>query len=124
VITDGGQSQAEALVWQWLFWEQYSHEPVIATSRFWKKFCDPADVAGKLAEARPKGLAALRLMEDHLEGRDWFVGASYSIADIALYAYTHVADAGGFPLTGYPHIRAWLDRVRAQLRHLTITERI
>jgi glutathione S-transferase len=111
-----------AQVLQWMFWEQYSHEPYIATSRFWKKYCDPAEVADKLAEAKPKGIAALDIMETHLEGLQWFVGETYTIADITLYAYTHTAEDGGFSLREYPNIRSWLARVKAQPLHRTISE--
>jgi len=70
-----------------------------------------------------RGYEALDVMEKHLTSREWFVGNSYSIADIALYAYTHVADEGGFDLAKYPAIRGWLQRVRSQPRHIAITER-
>ena len=72
---------------------------------------------------RPRGYDALGVMEGHLKSREWFVGDRYSIADIALYAYTHVADEGGFDLSNYPAIRAWLERVKSQPRHLPITQR-
>lgn len=72
---------------------------------------------------RPRGYDALGVMEDHLKAREWFVGERYSVADIALYAYTHVADEGGFDLAGYPAIRAWLERVKSQPRHIPITKR-
>jgi len=70
---------------------------------------------------RPRGYAALGVMEGHLRSHEWFVGERYSIADIALYAYTHVADEGGFDLAGYPAIRAWLARVKSQPRYIPIT---
>ncbi|HSZ22304.1 MAG TPA: glutathione binding-like protein, partial [Candidatus Sulfotelmatobacter sp.] len=70
---------------------------------------------------RPRGYDALAVMEEHLKSREWFVGDRYSIADIALYAYTHVADEGGFDLSNYPAIRAWLERVKWQPRHIPIT---
>jgi len=102
------------LVFQWLFFEQYSHEPYIATSRFW---ClhkpDGAEKTAALATRRDGGWAALRVMEQHLATRDFFVDA-YSIADVALFAYTDVSHQGGFPLDELPHVRAWLGRVRAQ----------
>jgi len=103
-----------ALVFQWLFFEQYSHEPYIATSRFWLLHRpDGPERAGALAARRDGGWAALRVMEGHLATRPFFVD-EYSIADIALFAYTHVSDEGGFPLDDLPHVRAWLERVRAQ----------
>jgi glutathione S-transferase len=104
-----------ARVLQWLFFEQYSHEPYIATSRFWIRYLDGAEThREKLAEKRPGGEAALGMMEGELRARDWFASGRYTIADIALYAYTHVAHEGGFDLAPYPAIRAWLRRVEAQ----------
>lgn len=103
-----------ALVFQWLFFEQYSHEPYIATSRFWIQHKpDSPEKTALLASKRAGGWAALKIMEDHLTRNDFFVG-DYGIADIALFAYTHVADEGGFPLDNFSKIRAWIDRIRAQ----------
>ena len=114
-----------ARVYQWLFWEQYSHEPFIATSRFWLHYADdPEKAKAILAEKKPGGLQALKLMDEHLENRTFFVAESYSIADIALYAYTHVADEGGFPLEPYPNIQQWLTRVAAQADHITIQQQM
>ena len=106
--------QRWALVFQWLFFEQYSHEPFIATSRFWllHKPAGPERDA-VLATRRDGGWAALRVMEQHLARQPFFVG-DYSIADVALFAYTHVSHEGGFPLDALPAVRAWLERVRAQ----------
>ncbi|HEX2229392.1 MAG TPA: glutathione S-transferase family protein [Candidatus Binatia bacterium] len=102
------------LILQWLFFEQYSHEPFIATSRFWRQHKpDSAERAALLASKRGGGWAALKIMEDHLTKYDFFVG-SYSIADIALFAYTHVAHEGGFLLDDFPKIRNWIERVKAQ----------
>jgi glutathione S-transferase len=103
-----------ALVLQWLFFEQYSHEPYIATSRFWllHRPAGPERDAA-LAARREGGLAALRVMDGHLARHAYFVD-EYSIADVALFAYTHVSHEGGFPLDEFPSVRAWLDRVRAQ----------
>lgn len=107
-----------AQVMQWLFFEQYSHEPFIATSRYWLHLLkDPVGYKDKLAEKRPGGVTALNLMETHLRHRPYFVGDRYTIADIALYAYTHVADEGGFSLDDHPAIRAWIARVAAHPRH-------
>ena len=104
----------KARVLQWLFFEQYSHEPFIATSRYWRHILKDAEGhARQLEERRPGGIAALGVMEEHLEGRDWFVGDRPTIADLALYAYTHVADEGGFALDASPRIRAWLERLAA-----------
>jgi glutathione S-transferase len=109
-----------AQVLQWMFFEQYDHEPAIAVVRFLVAYSGkPFDEA--FVESRRKaGYRALDAMEGHLEGREWLVGASITLADIALYAYTHVADEGGFSLDGYPAIRAWLDRVAAQPGHVAI----
>jgi glutathione S-transferase len=113
-----------AKVFQWLFFEQYSHEPYIASVRYLVIHPEVQDARRSILEPlmRPRGYDALGVMEEHLKSREWFVGASYSIADIALYAYTHVADEGGFDLAGYPAIRAWLERVKSQPRHIPITQ--
>ncbi len=112
----------QARILQWLFFEQYSHEPYIATSRFWIALLGKAEeFRDELAKKRAPGYAALGVMDRHLAQRDWFVDGRYTIADIALYAYTHVAPEGGFELTGFPHILAWLARVRAQPGHIGIT---
>lgn len=112
-----------ARVLQWMCFEQYNHEPNIATSRYWRKHLE-IDAARQiqLDGKRPAGYAALDVMEGHLSDRDWFVGDSPTIADIALYAYTHVAHEGGFDLAGYPEIRAWLDRFAAAPGHVPITQ--
>ena len=109
-----------AQVLQWLFFEQYSHEPFIAVARFWAH----ADIKPSDAERETKqrgGRAALGAMEEHLAGHEYFVGERYTIADIALYAYTHVAPEGGFELEPYPAVRAWLDRVASQPAHVAIS---
>jgi len=110
-----------AQVLQWLFFEQYSHEPNIAVMRFWCAFAGGppagADVDGK----RRGGYAALDALERHLGPHMFCVGEAFTIADIALYAYTHVADQGGFELSRYPAIGAWLARVAAQPGHVPIT---
>ena len=106
--------QRWALVFQWMFFEQYSHEPYIATSRFLlQPKPDTPERAAALALRRDSGWAALKLMEGHLSKNDFFVG-DYSIADIALFAYTHVSHEGGFPLDDFPKIRTWIERVKAQ----------
>ena len=107
-----------------MFFEQYSHEPNIAVARAWLHVFDIEMTEERRAalEARQKlGYDALGVMEEHLESNDYFVGGRYSIADIALYAYTHVADEGGFDLGGYPAILAWLERVSSQPRYIPIT---
>lgn len=112
-----------AQVMQWLFFEQYSHEPYIASVRYLVIHPDVQDPRrGILDMMRKRGYDALGVMEGHLKSRDWFVGSGYSIADIALYAYTHVADEGGFDLSAYPKTRAWLDRVKSQPRYIPITK--
>ena len=111
-----------AQVFQWLFFEQYSHEPYIASVRFLVIHPDVPDPRRTILDMmRQRGYDALGVMESHLKSREWFVGVRYSVADIALYAYTHVADEGGFDLAGYPAIRAWLERVKSQPRHIPIT---
>jgi glutathione S-transferase len=104
------------LIFQWMFFEQYSHEPYIATSRFWLQHKpDSPERDATLAARREGGWAALRIMEDHLEKNDFFVN-DYTIADIALFAYTHVSHEGGFPLDDFPNIRRWIERVKRQSR--------
>lgn len=113
---------ARAQVMQWLFFEQYSHEPYIATVRFWQKFtANPAAYADDIARCRPKGEKALQVMDDHLANQVFFVDNQYSIADIALYAYTHVAEDGGYQLNRYPAVQAWLRRVEQTPRFIPIT---
>ncbi|MGL6280085.1 MAG: glutathione S-transferase family protein [Gaiella sp.] len=110
-----------AQVLQWQFFEQYDHEPAIAVVRFWRAHSGrPDDFADRYEERTAAGYRALDAMEAHLEGRAFLVGERYSIADISLYAYTHVAHEGGFDLGRYPAIRAWLDRVAAQPGHVPI----
>jgi glutathione S-transferase len=101
---------------QWMFFEQYSHEPAIAVARFWMVFATKEQLRQKehlIPEWHAKGNAALAVMEGHLKNRSWFVGDAYSLADIALYAYTHCAEDGGFDLKKYPAVSAWLSRVAA-----------
>jgi glutathione S-transferase len=110
-----------AQVLQWLFFEQYSHEPYIAVVRFWVAISDAPPPADVIAGKRAGGVAALEAMERHLQDRTFLVAERFTIADIALYAYTHVADEAGFDLGGLPAVRAWLDRVRAIPGHVPIT---
>ena len=108
-----------AKVLQWMFFEQYSHEPYIAVARNWLMH-DLTPSPEALAERQWGGYVALDALERGLaDGRDFLAGA-FSIADIALYAYTHVAHQGGFELSGYPRIRAWIDRVAAQPGYVPI----
>jgi len=112
-----------AQVLQWMCFEQYSHEPNIATVRFWVHYTElTPERRAAIEQKRPLGYAALDVMERHLAQHRFFVGERYTIADIALYAYTHVADEGGFDLGRYPAVRAWLERVRAEPRHVPITQ--
>jgi len=113
---------ARAEVLQWMFFEQYSHEPYIAVVRSWHHFGLIEKNRAQLADRVERGYAALAVMESHLAKHRFFVAESYGIADIALYAYTHVADEGKFDLAPYPGVRAWLERVRAQPRHIPITQ--
>ena len=110
-----------AQVLQWLFFEQYSHEPYIAVARFWTIAGITPPDSEREAKLRA-GTAALRAMEDHLTGREFLVGEGYTIADIALYAYTHVAPEGGFELEPYPALNAWLQRVASQPGHITLED--
>ncbi len=112
--------RAQAL--QWMFFEQYSHEPYVAVVRAWYHFGLLEQNRAQLAERVKNGYAALGVMESHLAKRTFFVGERYSIADIALYAYTHVAPEGKFDLAPYPAVRAWLERVRDQPKHVPITK--
>jgi len=107
----------KSLTYQWLFWEQYSHETAIAVARYSMHYLGQSEKDDpRLPQLWEKGYTALDVMENHLKERDFFVGDRYSIADISLFAYTHVADQGGFDLSNYPHVTAWLDRVKAQPR--------
>ena len=110
-----------AQVLQWLFFEQYSHEPNIAVVRFWVRYSDAPPADAEVETRRRAGYAALDAMERHLSSRTFHVGERFTIADISLYAYTHVAAEGGFDLAGYPAIGAWLDRVAGQPGHEPIT---
>ncbi len=110
----GSDRFSRAQVLQWMFFEQYSHEPNIATSRFIIKYlASPRDRQAALEEKRIGGYKALDVMEKQFGDNEFIAGPKFSIADIALYAYTHVADEGGFDLKAYPEIRAWLGRVEA-----------
>jgi glutathione S-transferase len=111
--------RSQALAWQ--FFEQYEIEPNLAVARFFKIFDlePPAGLAHQKQEGGRKGLEAL---ERGLTGRDWLVGEAYSVADISVYAYTHVAEEGGFDLEPYPWVRAWIDRVAAQAGHIKLTD--
>ena len=121
LLPDDVLSQARIL--QWMFFEQYSHEPYIATLRNWISYANnAAEYADEIEKRRPLGYAALDVMEKHLATHAFFGGAGHSIADVALYAYTHVADEGEFDLSGYAAIDQWLNRVRTQPGHITIKQ--
>ena len=117
-------SWGRAKVLQWQNFEQYNHEPNIAVVRFWHFAGLVEENEAALPDKMSRGYLALDVMEEHLNGREFMVGDSYSVADISLYAYTHVASEGGFDMDHYPHISRWLDRVAAQPRHLAITDEI
>jgi glutathione S-transferase len=110
-----------AQVLQWMFFEQYDHEPAIAVVRFLVAIARTADQFPELVAQRTKqGYRALDALERRLEGRDWLVGSGMTLADIALYAYTHVAGEADFSLERYPAIRDWLDRVAAEPGHVPL----
>ena len=112
-----------ALTLQWLFFEQYSHEPYIAVARFWIHSLNKRrEWQERLKEKWERGHQALAVMERHLDGRKFLVADRYGIADIALYAYTHVAEEGDFDLSAYRNLRAWLDRVADRPGHVPITQ--
>ena len=103
---------------RWMFWEQYNHEPNIATLRFWMTLVGVDSLSEaqrlQLTPKREAGNAALKLMDDHLADRDWLVGEDISLADVCLFAYTHVAGDADFRLNAYPHVVEWMERVRKQ----------
>ena len=108
---------------QWMFFEQYEHEPAIAVARRWLAYETKEALEPKrhlVPEWHAKGNAVLGVMQTHLEKNNWFAGGRYSIADIALYAYTHCSGEGGFDLSLYPAVTAWLERVRAQPGHIPL----
>ena len=108
---------AQADVLRWMFFEQYNHEPNVATLRFWLRFVGQASLSeaqkAQIPAKRAAGEAALKLMDDHLAARDWFVASGPTLADIALYAYTHVCEQGCFALDDIPAVRRWLARIEA-----------
>ncbi|WP_156679162.1 glutathione S-transferase family protein [Sphingomonas profundi] len=109
---------------RWMFFEQYNHEPNVATLRFWRAFVGEGALTAaqrdQIAAKQAAGAAALALMDGHLAERRFLVGDAFGLADIALYAYTHVAGEGGFDLSLYPAIRRWLDRVAGLPNHVPI----
>jgi glutathione S-transferase len=118
-VPDDRYERAQTL--QWMFFEQYDHEPAIAVARFWLAYSGrPEAFEDRKDERTAAGYRALDAMEKHLAGRAWFVGSAIGLADLALYAYTHVAGEGGFDLDRYGWIREWLARVAAQPGHVPI----
>ncbi len=121
LLPDERWQRAEVL--QWMFFEQYSHEPYIAVARFWLAFAPKQELEKKrhlVPEWHSRGNAALGVMQTHLSRHDWFAGGRYSIADIALYGYTHCAADGGFDLGAYPAVDAWLRRVAGEPGHIPL----
>ena len=108
---------AQADVLRWMFFEQYNHEPNVATLRFWLRFVGQdrlsAEQKAQIPAKRAAGDAALKLMDDHLARQEWLVGSGATLADIALFAYTHVCEQGCFALDDYPSVRRWIARIRA-----------
>ena len=113
----------QALVLQWMFFEQFSHEPNIATPRYWVSILNAEnDYKEQLQVKTRLGYAALDVMEQHLSINDYFVGNQYSVADIALYAYTHVAEEGKFDLSQYSKIKEWFKRIESQKNYVNIKQ--
>lgn len=124
-LAEGRFDRADTL--RWLLWEQYNHEPNIATLRYWATYGGGYDAQTAAKQAaipgkRADGEAALALMDAHLRGREWMVAGAFGIADIALYAYTHVAGDAGFDLARYPAVLAWLARVASQSNHVVFEQ--
>jgi glutathione S-transferase len=109
---------------RWMFWEQYNHEPNIATLRFWMGSIGLDNLSDfqrlQMPAKRQAGNAALKLMDDHLNGLEWFAGEHMTLADVCLFAYTHLASDADFDLDRYPHVLEWIERIKAQPRHLAI----
>ena len=120
LIPDGHFDQADML--RWMFWEQYNHEPSIATLRFWLRYVGIEALAdaqrSQISGKRETGLAALDLMDRHLAERRWFVADRFSLADICLFAYTHVADEANFELEAYPAIVRWMEGIMTMDGHV------
>ena len=124
LIPDGHYDQADML--RWMFWEQYNHEPNIATLRFWLRNIGIESLTEtqriQLTGKRDNGNAALALMDQHLDSRKWFVGDQFSLADICLFAYTHVADEADFDLEAYPDIIRWMERIMTMPEHVGLED--
>ncbi len=118
-VPEDAYEQAQVL--QWLFWEQYEHEPALAVARFLKSYSGRPELYEEHRdELTRRGEHVLQTLERHLDGREWLVDDAMTLADIALYAYTHVADEGGFSLAAYPNVRRWLERVAAEQGHVSM----
>jgi glutathione S-transferase len=124
LIPDGHFDQADML--RWMFWEQYNHEPNIATLRFWMRFVGLEALAdAQRIQIKPKreaGNAALDLMDTHLESRKWFVADQFSLADICLFAYTHVADEADFDIAAYPEVIRWMEQIMTMDEHVGLED--
>ena len=124
LIPDGHFDRADML--RWMFWEQYNHEPNIATLRFWLRMVGLEALADaqriQISPKREAGLAALDLMDKHLEDRKWFAADQFSLADICLFAYTHVADEANFDLEAYPDIVRWMERIMTMEGHVGLED--
>jgi glutathione S-transferase len=109
---------------RWMFFEQYNHEPNIATLRFWMKWIGLDNLSDlqrlQMPGKRQAGNAALKLMDEHLDGHEWFVGDHMTLADICLFAYTHVAGDADFNLKLYPHVLEWVEHIKGQPRFLAM----
>jgi len=107
---------------RWMFWEQYSHEPNVATLRFWMRWLGTDNLSEmqrlQMTPKRTAGNAALKLMDEHLDGREWFVGEGMTLADVCLFAYTHVAGDADFDLAAYPHVVEWIERIKGHPHYL------
>lgn len=120
----GADAWERALILQWMFFEQYSHEPNVATPRFiMRHFAADSPRRAELPQRQARGREALAVMERHLQGHCYFVEERYTIADIALYGYTHVAEDGGIELGPFPNVRAWLERVAGQPGYVQLLDR-
>jgi glutathione S-transferase len=124
LIPDGHFDQADML--RWMFWEQYNHEPNIATLRFWLRWVGIEALSDaqrmQITGKRENGMAALDLMDKHLAERKWFVADQFSLADICLFAYTHVADEADFDLEAYPEIIHWMERIVTMPEHVGLDD--
>ena len=112
----------QAQVLRWMFFEQYSHEPAVAVNRFLRVYTGADDRTSQIEANHHRGMYALAVMDAHLADHTWFGAADYSIADIALYAYTHIAEEGGFDLSEFRNVNRWLDDVRSQPAHILLMQ--